>query len=375
MDKVLKKIIVGGTSASFKSILCMQMDNHSDVNIIHRHDKILQIFIKPFLNFSSFKENYLKLQKEINYLIIKENKLKKLIFKKDKKSFFFSPLLLRKLLMDHSGYYVNEQYAWLKKIGSDISSISSASKKFNFDFYKYDKYIFKKIFNSKSNNFSPETLYDIFLEAFIYSQNKKLKKNILFMAPNNYESINFLMKEKFNIKVIYLKRNPENIVLTRAIREIVSTKGIKNKTLIQKEINKKIENVLYGNFYRSVLEQEKKIIQLEKTNKKKIKIIRYEDLIYKNSQTIKDVINWLGIRNHKSLKKLSYDGSILKDQKKYLGKINDDDFVIDNPIKNFFFIQKYGFKKFIFTNKNKSLKVFVFLLKQFIYKKLIHFIK
>ena len=33
--------------------------------------------------------------------------------------------------MDHSGYYVNEQYSWIKKIGSDISSISTSSKNLN----------------------------------------------------------------------------------------------------------------------------------------------------------------------------------------------------------------------------------------------------
>ena len=49
------------------------------------------------------------------------------------------------------------------------------------------------------------------------------------MAPNDYESINFLINEKFNTKVIYLKRNSENIVLTRAIREIVNKNGIKNR--------------------------------------------------------------------------------------------------------------------------------------------------
>ncbi len=152
MDKVFNKIIIGGTSASFKSILCMQIDSHPDVNVIHRHDKILQIFIKPFLNFSFFEEKYLKLQKEINYLVIKEKELKKLVFRSNKKSFYFSPILLRKLLINYSGYYVNEQYAWIKKIGSDISSLSSKSKNFNFDFHKYDKFIFKKIFNSKKKN-------------------------------------------------------------------------------------------------------------------------------------------------------------------------------------------------------------------------------
>ena len=93
----------------------MQIDNHPNINVIHRHDKILQIFIKPLVSFSSFKEKYLKLQKEINYLVVNKSKLKKLIFKNKKKNFFFSPILLRKLLMDHSGYYVNEQYSWIKK--------------------------------------------------------------------------------------------------------------------------------------------------------------------------------------------------------------------------------------------------------------------
>ncbi|NMN67094.1 hypothetical protein VP91_00002270 [Candidatus Pelagibacter ubique] len=367
MNKVLNKIIIGGTSASFKSLLCMQIDNHPDVNVIHRHDKILQIFIKPFANFSLFKEKYLKQQNEINYTIIKKNKLKKLIFKNNKKKIFFSPILLRKLLIDHTGYYVNEQYAWQKKIGSDVSSLSSSSKKFDFEFYKYDKYIFNKIFNSKITNFSPEFLYDIFLESFIYSQNKKLKKNILFMAPNNYESIDFLMKEKFNIKVIYLLRNSENIVLSRAIRQIVNEENITDKRLVQKKINKKIENILYANFYKSVLSQEKKIFQLEKINKKKLKIVKSEDFIYKNPKTIKDITQWLGIKNHKSLKDLYYEGSKM-DKKKYLDKINDDDFIIDNSIKNFFYIQKHGIKNFIFNCKNKSLKVLIFLIKQFIYK-------
>lgn len=373
MVKALNKIIIGGTSASFKSILCMQIDNHPSVNVIHRHDKILQIFIKPLASFSSFKEKYLKLQKEINYLVVDQSKLKKLIFKNKKKNFFFSPFLLRKLLMDHSGYYVNEQYSWIKKIGSDISSISTSSKRFELNFFEYDKLIFKKIFNSKIKNFSPELLYDIFLKSFLYSQNKKIKNNIALMAPNDYESINFLINEKFNTKIIYLKRNSENIVLTRAIREIVNKQGIKNKTLVQKEINKKIENILYGNFYKSVLEQEKKITNLEKINKQKIKIIKSEDLIYKNKKTVREIVNWLGIKNHKSLNNLSYDSSLIKNQKKYLGKINDDDFIIDNSVRSFFYIQKYGFKKFIINFKNKSPKVFIFLLKQLIYKSLKYF--
>ena len=205
-----------------------------------------------------------------------------------------------------------------KKIGSDISSISTSSKKFKFNFYEYDKLIFKKIFNSKIKNFSPEQLYDIFLKSFFYSQNKKIKKNIALMAPNDYESINFLINEKFNTKVIYLKRNSENIVLTRAIREIVNKNGIKNRILVQKEINKKIENILYGNFYKSVLEQEKKITNLEKINKK-IKIIRSEDLIYKNKKTIREITNWLGIKNNKSFNNLSYEGSLVKNQKKIFG--------------------------------------------------------
>ncbi len=195
------------------------------------------------------------------------------------------------------------------------------------------------------------------------------------MAPNSFESINFLLNEKFNVKVIYLQRNCENIILTRAIREIVNKKGLKNKYLIQKEINKKIENILYGNFYRSILKEQKKIFKLMETNKKKIKIVKSEELIYKNKKTIKDVVNWLGIKVHKSLNNLSFNNSILKNQKEYLGKINDDDFVIDNSIKCFFYIQKYGIYNFFLNYKNKSPKVFLFLLKQFIYKNLKYFIK
>ena len=55
------------------------------------------------------------------------------------------------------------------------------------------------------------------------------------MAPNDYESINFLINEKFNTKIIYLKKFRKHCFLTRAIREIVNKKGIKNKTLVQKE--------------------------------------------------------------------------------------------------------------------------------------------
>ncbi len=364
----LKKLMVGGTSASFKSILCKQIDNHPQVNVIHRHDKILQIFIQPFINFSEFEKNYLNFQKNVNYLTIKDDELKKLNFKSQKKSFLFSPILLRKLLLNYSGYYVNEQYAWLKKIGADISSISLVNEKFDFNFIKYDTYIFQKIFKSNIKNFSPENLYDLFLEAFLYAQNKNKKKYVLFMAPNNYESINFAVKEKFNIKIIYLMRNSEDIVLTRAIREIVNTTGITNKKLIQSKINKKIENILYANFYRAELNQRKKIINLEKLYPKMIKTIRSEDLIYKNKQTIKKIIKWIGITDNKSINKLSYEGTILKNQRNYLGKINDNDFTINDSIKNFFYIQKFGIKKFIFNNKNKTFMVIVFLIKGFLYK-------
>ena len=48
-------------------------------------------------------------------------------------------------------------------------------------------------------------------------------------------------------------------------------------------------------------------------------------------------MNWLGIKNHKSLNNLSYDSSLIKNQKKYLGKINDDDFIIDNSVRSFLY--------------------------------------
>ena len=95
-------------------------------------------------------------------MVVDQSK-QKLIFKKKKKNFFLS-IFIKKTLMDH--YYVNEQYSWIKKIGSDISSISTSSKIWIFE---YDKLFLRK-FSILRLKIFPELIRYIFEIISIFTK-------------------------------------------------------------------------------------------------------------------------------------------------------------------------------------------------------------
>lgn len=142
------------------------------------------------------------------------------------------------------------------------------------------------------------------LSSFLLKQYSKILKNnekyILDKTPRYYEILNEIITIFPNAKIIILKRNPLDV-----LNSIIDT-------WIKKDIKKIYEyyrDILYAPF----------LIQdfVEKNNNNpNIKQLRYEDIVTKTEETIKDLYNWLGIVFKPEY--LNY-----KNNKKYLGLMGD----------------------------------------------------
>ena len=177
---IKSSILIGGSSASGKSLICRLLDGHPNLEVVHRHDKILSFLEFPYNNWNIFLKNYLSNDKVsitgLNYFPKKDKKSTLLKYKSKKLEFFLTPELLRKMLLDFTGYYLNETQSWLKKTNSSLSSISNKYNQFNFNFKKYDDSIMSQIFTDKKKIFTPEKIFNIFLRSFIEVSNKKKNK-------------------------------------------------------------------------------------------------------------------------------------------------------------------------------------------------------
>lgn len=363
-------IMISGTSASGKSLICRLLDGHPDLKVIHRHDKILSSLAFPYENWNIFLKKYITKDKISNiglkYFPKKDKKSVLLKYKSKKIKFYLTPFLFRKMLIDFTGYYLNETQSWLKRTDSSVSSTNYKYDVFNFDFKKHDHFIFSKIFGNKKKILTPENILNIFMESFVNNlYKKKNNKKIVYMGENNLNTIEMILKENFETKIIYMLRHEKGILLSRSIRQVMQ-ENTKEKNLLKK-INKKMENNLYANYLKMIKKNKIRILDLQKNYPKKIKIINLEDIFKNKVKTVNSICEWLSIKQSSKTHFVSFYNKKIKNQKEYLNKMNDDKYKLSLSIENFFNIKSKGFMNFIKSDEEKSFFAFILILKNFYY--------
>lgn len=291
----MKKIFISGSRASGKSSLLRILDGNKKIGVIHHHDKIFSI-LNIFLNNQDILKKYAKEVDLYNLNLSLKNKGVLVKFINKKNNFFLTPLLLRRLLND-TAYFEIEQNAWAKKNFLNYNSKKREIKKFYFDFYLYDKLIFKKIFNRR--NIKIENFFNIILQTYF----KVLKKNYKYVAcmlPNNINIIENILSENFKCKIIYIKRSLKEIITAEAIRNLFDKKIVyNNKQDFLRKINFQVNKIIYSKKFKNIETEHYKIINLQKNNFLKIMVINFKDLFTNKLKLVFDIFKFLKIKPSK----------------------------------------------------------------------------
>lgn len=170
------------------------------------------------------------------------------------------------------------------------------------------------------------------------------------MLPNDLKVIKNVINEKFDGKIIYLKRSLSGIINAEAIRNLYSSDThFKKKIYSKKIINSQIKKILFSKKIYSFIKTEKEIIELKSQFSKNIMLVNFNDLIMTNLKTTKKIFNFLNLK----FEKINIFSSVnsFKTNEKF-GKINDYSILSEENEILLDFLKK--------KNLNKSNILFVF---------------
>jgi hypothetical protein len=344
---MLKKIIISGSVFSGKQTMLHILENNKDIMINLIHDKMINAL------------KYLYSLKEIKK---ENNKNKLIIFKKDNKKIELDEKNLNDSLKYTAFNTFLKQYSDEGKFPNKFSNLKNEYYNFNFNFERFKKNFLYDIFDIKEKKeiFSEEFI-DIFLLNFFKEKENKdidqLKdKTYAFKAPNDQASVDFILSEDFNCKIIYVERNISGLIKSRAQQYIIS--HAKDKALNIESVYNWIAN----SYFVSQIKLEINKIKLnKKIFKNKILLTSLEKLVYDTKEEIKKIQEFLNLKKNISI----------KNNIAHLEKINDDKIIIKEKNEMFVFYRYYGLKyilnnfkvkiflRYIFFNiKNSVLKFF-----------------
>ncbi len=366
------KILLFGFTASGKTQFNKLVDGHSKISVIERHDKILNPLISIYNDYNNFEKKILKKSYtaeaglNLDESITKKNKLK---YKSKNIEINLNIFLLR-FMLEETGYNLTEYWSFLNK-----AELAAASKNLNdnfdfqFNFDLFENYWKKNLFKN-SKTVSPEEFNDIFLEAYIQGKGENLKENLLFQSPNTMSAIDFILKENFNTKVIFLKRSLEGTIKSRALRQMYFANYLKEKTKFDNKIKNNIDYhisaVLNSSYIERLKISHKKIKDLKEKNDKKFLIIKTEDLILSPKKTIKSVFKWLDLEEEDIIFKPTYKGN--KTESNDFGRIQDDELELKTSTYNFLKFRADDNNLLILFGCNEKIKTFFKIIKYYFFK-------
>ena len=299
-----------------------------------------------------------KLVENYDNLITNEKKGTIIQFKNKKFNFRLTPLLLRKLL-NKTGYFEIEQESWYKKSRIGFDSVKLQNIKFDFNFKKFDNLFFKKVFTHKKLNI--ENFLNLLFETYFQVLNKKKFKYVCYLLPNNVLSIKNIIDENFDCKIIYMDRDLKGIITAQALRNIYDKKLFIKKSNKNKITNSHIKQILFSKRIKFFAKEKAHIIEIQKKNPNKVKIINFHNLIFKKDKEIKKIFKWLNITVNKS----NFFSSINKKKiEEKFGFINDNIFIneFNSKIIESFMGKKIGYNHIL---------IYIFLRYYWAIKKLI----
>jgi len=224
-------------------------------------------------------------------------------------------------------FEINEEiksYSAEKKYPNLLTAYKKDYFNFNFDYYNFELTLYDCLFKKEKKIFSYEEIIDIYYHSIFINWkdlnteniNKKIFVNKL---PNSAESIEFILNNTKNSKIIFVKRNLTGIMKSRTLAHM-QTHNIKLD---------KFDDCFYAitksDFFFKNFLYENKVKELKRKNKNRIFITSLENLIYKRKNEMYEICKFLNI---------NYDHILLKPT--HLSKnidgisfqINDDQYKI-----------------------------------------------
>ena len=342
--KNLKKIIISGSVFSGKQTALHILDNNQDIMINLIHDKMI---------------NSLRYLYSLENAKVNNSRNKLIIFEKGKKKVELSEDNLNYSLKNTSFNEQLKQYADEGKFPNKFSNQVDEYYDFNFNFKRFKKNFFDDIFNTKKKEIHSEEFLDLFLLNFFKEKESKdfnqLKdKTYVFKAPNDQDSINFVLNENFNCKIIYVGRDISGLIKSRAQSYILNHQS--DPTL---NIDSVYNWMINSNFVDKIRFERDKIKSTQKIFNNKIFITSLEKLVHDTQNEQNNIYKFLNL-----------DTCLSTNQNtKHLDKVNDDEIKIKKNNEIFLYYRYYGLR-YILNNFqiNIFLKYILFNLKKLILK-------
>ena len=354
---MIKKIFISGNFLSGKQTILYLLDNRDCIIANFIHDQ----FIKSIIDLNNKIEKTIYKKKKLNLEGVEIYNFK------NNKTFITYEDFQNSFNLSNISHL--QELAKSKIMPNNFSSEKKEFFEFNFDYENFTSDLKEKIFLKKIKKYSIEDIYDIYVNCFIKNWkdlnfNSKEKNKIIFATklPNNFSSVEFVLKHKFNNKIIYVDRDLLSILKSRALYYM-----FQNKVEI-KHFDKYFNNQLRTNFIERVNFNKREIMKLKK-NYNNIFITSLENLVKNTNDELKEIYYFLGLP-HLANKKIipTYCGNEIGSD--HIDQINDDKYKISN--KNYIFYQfrtrKFFDSLFLLC---KNIKYFDFFLLS-IYLKLKH---
>ena len=366
LNKIMtnQKIMIVGVPTAGKTTLIKLLDGHSNLRTVHTHDQIL----KFFYTFNNNKKVINEHVKKFRAVYLNYNTDQQLVnLKIDKNNFIeYSAPLHRYILNNYTNYYNTESWSKMGCLPSETTSADYQAEKFIFDFSEFENRFFNKIFKHK--DLTSEEYIDIYYDIYfsVWKQYSFDNNNYLtvFFGPNDIKAAEYVLKENYNIKVIFYSRDIVGRVISNSMREFRYLK------------NKSIEHIILSDISKNssksrIVTFNKKVDNLIQDYRLKIFITDFNKITFDTKNEMLKIIRWLDLEFIDILTVPTLAGMHVS--KKYLSISNDEKLLKSSYI--YVFLQFYlnGFS-FILSNKKMSLKFFYFLFKFFIFK-IINFIK
>lgn len=299
----MKKVMIIGLPTSGKTTILKLLDGHSKFNVAHTDDKILNFFIhfdlqkveKIINKFDALYSNYATSKKVI-----------KLKINRDITINYSIPLHLY-ILNNHISGHNLETWSKFKCLPSEHSSKEYNNENFDFDYHKFKNIFFDNIFNKKELN--SEQYIELFYDAYFASWSNKLnnndKKLLIFQGPNDVKSVEYVLKENFDIKIIFNNRDDYSRIISNSFRV---KKNLKKKKLSEIVLS----DISTNSSKNKRLKFEKKINSLSSFYKNKIFSTSFNKITFITESEIKSICEWLEVKFESLMCKPSFAGELVE---------------------------------------------------------------
>lgn len=308
----MKKVMILGVPTAGKTSILKLLDGDSKFNVAHTDDKVLDFFVefdlkkfeKKINKYESIYSSYGN-AKQITKLKI-NNKIT------INYSIPFHLYVINNLISCHN----LETWSKLKCLPSEHSSKISKNENFDFDYQKFENVFYENIFKHRELNSEQylELYYDAYFSSWNNELNKHKKELLIFQGPNDYRSAEYVLRENFDIQIIYIKRDDYSRIVSNSFRVQKIHKDKKISEIILSDMGSG-----YSKNRRQLLE--KKINELSLSFKDKIFNTSFEKITFETNSEIKKITNWLGIKFQDLMCKPSLGGNLV--DQNYIGRSLD----------------------------------------------------